>query len=52
MYNFVLFRLLQVAGSTADDFFCGNLELLSNKLKLSSNVAGVTLLSFGNGKEL
>lgn len=36
-------------GVTANDFLCPALFVISKNLRLSQNVAGVTLLAFGNG---
>ncbi|ELU02575.1 hypothetical protein CAPTEDRAFT_98549, partial [Capitella teleta] len=41
-----LFMLLAI---TADDFFCPSLVVIKDTLRLSDNIAGVTLLAFGNG---
>ena len=35
--------------TAAEDFFCPNLSTISSHLRLSHNVAGVTLLALGNG---
>ncbi|KAA1087127.1 hypothetical protein PGT21_023231 [Puccinia graminis f. sp. tritici] len=41
--------LFSFVGIVASDFFCPNLSTISLRLGLSENLAGVTLLGFGNG---
>eukprot|EP00927_Polykrikos_kofoidii_P017544 TRINITY_DN18010_c0_g1_i4.p1 TRINITY_DN18010_c0_g1~~TRINITY_DN18010_c0_g1_i4.p1 ORF type:complete len:561 (+),score=76.09 TRINITY_DN18010_c0_g1_i4:69-1751(+) len=46
---FWLLLLISLLASTADLFFVPQLDALSQDLRLSEDVAGVTLLAFGNG---
>ncbi|XP_034934696.1 mitochondrial sodium/calcium exchanger protein-like [Chelonus insularis] len=44
-----LLYLFLVLGTTADNFFCPSLAVIAQVLRLSENIAGVTILAFGNG---
>eukprot|EP00049_Salpingoeca_infusionum_P006060 m.100790 g.100790 ORF g.100790 m.100790 type:complete len:697 (-) comp13183_c0_seq3:4403-6493(-) len=44
-----LIFLFIALGITAEEFFCPALSVISDTLKLSHNVAGVTFLALGNG---
>ena len=41
--------LMYILTSSADEYLSPSLEFLTEKLKLSESVAGVTLLALGNG---
>ena len=45
----MIFFWFYLLGSTAEDFFCPALEELSTTMRMSANIAGATLLAFGNG---
>ncbi|GFT94052.1 hypothetical protein NPIL_51621 [Nephila pilipes] len=49
MSVFWLLVLFAGLGVTANEFLCPSLFIISKSLKMSQNVAGVTLLAFGNG---
>ncbi|GFY43992.1 hypothetical protein TNIN_445811 [Trichonephila inaurata madagascariensis] len=49
MSVFWLLVLFAGLGVTANEFLCPSLFIISKTLKMSQNVAGVTLLAFGNG---
>ncbi|XP_043250227.1 mitochondrial sodium/calcium exchanger protein-like [Colletes gigas] len=44
-----LLYLFLILGTTADNFFCPSLAVIANVMRLSENIAGVTILAFGNG---
>ena len=48
-YALWLVFLFSTLGISASDFFCPNLATIARLLGLDENVAGVTLLAFGNG---
>eukprot|EP00301_Raphidiophrys_heterophryoidea_P000160 c10082_g1_i1.p1 GENE.c10082_g1_i1~~c10082_g1_i1.p1 ORF type:complete len:588 (+),score=147.53 c10082_g1_i1:74-1837(+) len=48
-YFLVLFLIFYLLGTTADKYFCPQVEELTDRLHLTPRVAGVTLLSLGNG---
>jgi sodium/potassium/calcium exchanger 6 len=49
LYSLWCLWLFIALGLVADAFFVPNLTKISSQLKLSENVAGVTLVAFGNG---
>ncbi|XP_017753047.1 PREDICTED: putative sodium/calcium exchanger 7 [Eufriesea mexicana] len=44
-----LLYLFLILGTTSDNFFCPSLAVIADVLRLSDNIAGVTILAFGNG---
>lgn len=40
---------MYLLGSTADEYLVNSLQFISQKLRLSETLAGVTLLALGNG---
>eukprot|EP00300_Choanocystis_sp_HF-7_P021743 c20839_g1_i1.p1 GENE.c20839_g1_i1~~c20839_g1_i1.p1 ORF type:complete len:579 (-),score=143.77 c20839_g1_i1:272-1984(-) len=49
IFVFWMALCLYLLGTTAQNFFCANLDELSRRMNLSQRLAGVTLLSLGNG---
>ncbi|XP_077965460.1 mitochondrial sodium/calcium exchanger protein-like [Styela clava] len=49
LYIIWLLYLFIALGTTAESFFCPSLEFIANNLKLSQNIAGITVVAFGNG---
>ncbi|XP_015436989.1 PREDICTED: putative sodium/calcium exchanger 7 [Dufourea novaeangliae] len=48
MVLWLLYMFLML-GTTADNFFCPSLAVIASVMRLSDNIAGVTILAFGNG---
>jgi len=46
LWLLLLFVALAVS---ADDYFCPSIEIISRVLRLSQNIAGVTIMALGNG---
>lgn len=44
-----MIALFYLLGNTTDIFFCPSLEVISDMLKMSPEIAGLTLLALGNG---
>ncbi|XP_046594256.1 putative sodium/calcium exchanger 7 [Neodiprion lecontei] len=49
LYMLWLLYLFLILGTTADNFFCPALSIIAEIMHLSDNIAGVTILAFGNG---
>lgn len=49
LYGFWLLLLFAGLGTTAERFFCPALEYIASSLKMSQNIAGMTIVAFGNG---
>jgi len=49
LYGIWLIFLFCGLATTAEKFFCPALQYISSNLKLSENIAGLTIVAFGNG---
>jgi Ca2+/Na+ antiporter len=49
LYLLLLFFYFLYIGIVAGDFFCPNLNTISQFLNISENISGITILAFGNG---
>eukprot|EP01094_Clydonella_sp_ATCC50884_P007706 TRINITY_DN1693_c0_g1_i2.p1 TRINITY_DN1693_c0_g1~~TRINITY_DN1693_c0_g1_i2.p1 ORF type:complete len:648 (-),score=135.92 TRINITY_DN1693_c0_g1_i2:47-1723(-) len=49
IFLFVLVVLFFMLGTSAEDYFCPTLGVISDLLRLSPDVAGITILALGNG---
>jgi len=49
IYALWLILLFAGLGTIAEQFFCPNLEFIASNLKMSQNIAGMTIVAFGNG---
>jgi len=49
IYVLWLVMLFIALAVSADDYFCPSIEIISKVLRLSQNIAGVTIMALGNG---